>query len=226
MNSQGGAQKFIIKNNDLLIQKYLDSLKYSTSITNLSTKLRPILTRDFQFHIHGILDEMSGKKNEFSRFMFPRQKYYQENPPKINYKNQNDIIIIFHFNNLSISQHLHLDNFQISSINEQISNKTQRGGQGYTVSVGQNPVGGKPVISGYFDCCRPVFLGSLMQGGQKKNNSKKNTKKETKKETKSGKSQKGGKANSGYYLDLKSNHLVVQPQYRAYYNTLLPYSPK
>ena len=26
----------------------------------------------------------------------------------------------------------------------------------------------------------------------------------------------GGKADSGYYLDVGGNHLVVQPQYRAY----------
>ena len=26
----------------------------------------------------------------------------------------------------------------------------------------------------------------------------------------------GGKADSGYYLDVDGNHLVVQPQYRAY----------
>ena len=26
----------------------------------------------------------------------------------------------------------------------------------------------------------------------------------------------GGKADSGYYLDVATNHLVVQPQYRAY----------
>lgn len=26
----------------------------------------------------------------------------------------------------------------------------------------------------------------------------------------------GGKADSGYYLDVAGNHLVVQPQYRAY----------
>lgn len=210
MNSKGGAQKFIIKDNDLLIHKYLDYLKYSTSITNLSTKMRPILTRDFQFHIYGILGEMSGKKNEFSRFMFPRQKYYEDNQPKIYFKNKNEVTIKFHFNNISITQHLYLENFQISSITETVSNKTQRGGQGYTVNVGQNPVGGKPVISSYYDCCRPIFLGSLMQGGKKKQQ----------------KIQKGGKANSGYYLDLKNNHLVVQPQYRAYYNSLLPYSQK
>lgn len=214
MNKKGGAQKFIIKDNELLIHKYLDNLKYSTSITNLSTKMRPILSRNFQFHVHGILGDMSGKKNEFARFMFPRQRFYEETHPKINFKNQNEIILKFQFNNISITQHIHLENFLIASITEEVSNRKQRGGQGYTVSVGQNPVGGKPVISGYYDCCRPIFLGSLMQGGNKSENTKKQPKK----------TQKGGKANSGYYLDLKNNHLVVQPQYRAYYNTLLPYT--
>ena len=204
--NKGGAQKFIIKDLHLLIQKYLDSIKYATSITNLSTKLRPILTRDFQFHIHGALGEMSGKKNEFSRFIFSRQNIY-EPEPKINFKSQNEVTIKFLHNNNITTQHIHLEDFKISSINEQSNPRKQKGGQGYTVSVGKNPIAGQPVISSYYDCCRPVFFGSLMQGG--------------KKQTK----QKGGKANSGYYLDIKNNHLVVQPQYRAYYNTLLPYTP-
>lgn len=211
MNSKGGAQKFIIKDNELLIHKYLDIIKYSTSITNLSTKLRPILTRNFQFHIHNVA---SGKKNDFSRFLFPRQNIYDQSEPKIKFKNQHEVTIKFLYNNNVITQHIHLEDFKLASLIEESTVRKQRGGQGYTVSVGQNPVGGKPVISGYYDCCRPVFLGSLMQGGKK-----------TDKKTQPKKTQKGGKANSGYYLDLKSNHLVVQPQYRAYYNTLLPYTP-
>ena len=220
--NKGGAQKFIIKDLHLLIEKYIDSIKYATNISNLSTKLRPILSREFQFHIHGELGEMSGKKNEFSRFIFPRQNIY-EPEPNIKFKSPNEVIIKFYNKNNITTQYLYLEDFKINSITEKTSKKIQRAGQGYTVSVGKNPVGGQPVINGYYDCCRPIFLGSLMNGGDK---TTQNKTKNQNKQNKTKKQQKGGKANSGYYLDIKNNHLVVQPQYRAYYNTLLPYTQK
>ena len=183
---EGRTQKLIIKNIDILVKKFIDSIKYATSKTNLSIKLSPILSRNFTYNIFGELGIESGKKSMFSRVIFMRQKYY-ENQAKIELKN-NSVIIIYLYDKYKIIQTLYLENFKINYLSEEVTKKTSRkslkGGQGYSVMVEDTPIAGKPVIRSYYDCCRPVFSG--------------------------------GKADSGYYLDVGGNHLVVQPQYRAY----------
>ena len=89
---EGGAQKMIIKNISILVHKFIDSIKYATSQTNLSVKLNYILSRRFTYNIFGELGSDSGKKSMFSRVIFSRQKYY-ENHPRIRSKN-NKIIIM------------------------------------------------------------------------------------------------------------------------------------
>jgi hypothetical protein len=170
---------------DLLIELFIDSIKYGTSKTNLSIKLNPILERNFTYNIIGKLGNYSGKKSIFSNELFSRQKYYNSEP-KILMKNLNMIILSFNYKNYTITQTLYLDNFKINYFSEVVTknNSKQNGGQGYSVMVEDTPIAGKPVIRPYYDCCRPVFSG--------------------------------GKADSGYYLDVGGNHLVVQPQYRAY----------
>lgn len=185
---EGGAQKFIIQNINILSQKLIDSLKYSTSKTNLAIKLSPILSRNFTYNIFGEFGSDAGKKSMFSPVIFARQKYY-DSQPKIQIKNNNTIIITYTYNKYIITQTLFIENFKITYFSEKVSKKTTRknnhkGGQGYSVMVEDIPIAGKPVIRSYYDCCRPVFSG--------------------------------GKADSGYYLDVGGNHLVVQPQYRAY----------
>jgi len=184
---EGGAQKLIIKNISILIYRFIDSIKYATSHTNLSIKLIPLLSRSFTYNIFGELGRDSGKKSMFSRTIFSRQKYY-ENNPKIRVKNNNIIVIKYSYEKYTITQTIYLENIKINYFSEEVAKKTrqkkQKGGQGYSVIVGENPIAGKPVIRSYYDCCRPIFSG--------------------------------GKADSGYYLDVGGNHLVVQPQYRAY----------
>lgn len=190
---EGGAQKLIIQNMNILSQKFIDTIKYSTSKTNLSIKLSPILARNFTYNIFGELGSDSGKKSMFSRVIFSRQKYY-ENRARIRIKNKSTIIITYTYETYTITQTLFIENFKINYFSEEVAKssksarKTRRrphkGGQGYSVMVEDTPIAGKPVIRSYYDCCRPVFSG--------------------------------GKADSGYYLDVGGNHLVVQPQYRAY----------
>ena len=170
---------------DLLIELFIDSIKYATSKTNLSIKINPILERTFTYNIIGKLGNYSGKKLLFSEVLFSRQKYYNSET-KILMKNANMIVMSFIYKNYTITQTLYLDNFKINYFSEVVAkNKSkQKGGQGYSVMVEDTPIAGKPVIRSYYDCCRPVFSG--------------------------------GKADSGYYLDVGGNHLVVQPQYRAY----------
>jgi hypothetical protein len=170
---------------DLLIELFIDSIKYATSKTNLSIKINKILERFFTYNIVGELGKYSGKKSIFSEVLFSRQKYYSSES-KILLKNANMIVLNFYYKNYTITQTLYLDNLKINYFSEVVSkNKSkQKGGQGYSVMVEDTPIAGKPVIRSYYDCCRPVFSG--------------------------------GKADSGYYLDVGGNHLVVQPQYRAY----------
>lgn len=188
---EGGAQKMIIQNINILIKNFIDSIKYSTSKTNLSIKLNPILSRNFTYNIFGKLGSDSGKKSMFPRIIFSRQKYY-DNHPKIRVKNKNTIIVTYNYEKYTIIQTLFIEIFKINYFSEEVTEKSSRttkkkahkGGQGYSVMVEDTPIAGKPVIRSYYDCCRPVFSG--------------------------------GKADSGYYLDVGGNHLVVQPQYRAY----------
>ena len=171
---------------DLLIELFIDSIKYATSKTNLSIKLFSLLTRHFTYNINGKLGDYSGKKSIFAETLFSRQKYYI-NEPIIIMKNTNMIILNFIYKTYTIIQTLYLENFKINYFSEIVSIKkkrTQKAGQGYSVMVEDTPIAGKPVIRSYYDCCRPIFSG--------------------------------GKSDSGYYLDVDGNHLVVQPQYRAY----------
>ena len=191
---EGGAQKLIIQNLNILSQKFIDTIKYSTSRTNLSIKLSPILARNFTYNIFGELGSDSGKKSMFSRVIFSRQKYY-DNRARIRIKNKSTIIITYKYETYTITQTLFIEKFKINYFSEEVAKssksartrprtKTHKGGQGYSVMVEDTPIAGKPVIRSYYDCCRPVFSG--------------------------------GKADSGSYLDVGGNHLVVQPQYRAY----------
>jgi len=195
---EGGAQKLIIQNLNILSQKFIDTIKYSTSKTNMQIKLSPILARNFTYNIFGELGSDSGKKSMFSRVIFSRQKYY-ENRARIRIKNKSTIIITYTYETYTITQTLFIENFKINYFSEEVSKtdkstrtrsrtgtrtKNHKGGQGYSVMVEDTPIAGRPVIRSYYDCCRPVFSG--------------------------------GKADSGYYLDVGGSHLVVQPQYRAY----------
>lgn len=170
---------------NFLIEIFKDSIKYATSKTNLSIKLKPILERTFTYNIVGEFGNYAGTKSLFSEILFSRQKYYS-GEPKIIIKKLNIIVLQFNYKNYKITQTLYINDFKINNFSEEVikNKKSQKGGYGYTVMVEDTPIAGKPVIRPYYDCCRPVF--------------------------------RGGKADSGYYLDVAGNHFVAQPQYRAY----------
>lgn len=110
---EGGAQKLIIKNINILVYRFIDSIKYSTSKTNLSIKLNPILSRRFTYNIFGELGSDAGQKSMFSNIIFSRQKYY-ESQPKIRVKNHNIIIIKYSYEKYTIIQTLYFENFKIN----------------------------------------------------------------------------------------------------------------
>ncbi len=106
---------------DLLIELFMDSIKYATSKTNLSIKLSSLLTRHFTFNISGKLGDYSGKKSMFAETLFSRQKYYN-NGPIVN--RINDMIILnFIYKTYTIIQTLYLDNFKINYFSEVVTKK-------------------------------------------------------------------------------------------------------
>jgi len=171
---------------DFLIELFMDSIKYATSKTNLSIKLSSLLTRHFTFNINGKLGEYSGKKSMFAETLFSRQKYY-DNEPIVIMKNSNMIILNFIYKTYTIIQTLYLDNFKINYFSEVVSSKKKRTQKG---GQGYSVMVEDTPIAG-----KPVIRSYY----------------DCCKPVFS-----GGKADSGYYLDVDGNHLVVQPQYRAY----------
>jgi len=177
---------------NIIINKYIDSIQNSTSMTNLEIKLKPILSRNFRYNIYGIYGNIAGRKTSFSRNMYPRMKLYQDEHPKI-VKKEKYVMIIFKYNDKKVKQYVYLDGYLIKEIIEEIikpiQKKLKKGGMGYTVDP--TPIAGLPTIRSYQDCCRPIYKGQLTSGGGKR---------------------------LSYYLDIKGDHLNVQPQYRV--NTL------
>jgi hypothetical protein len=111
---------------------------------------------------------------------------YYNSDPKILMKNANMIILIFYYKNYTITQTLYLDNFKINYFSEVVTKNKKKQKGGQGYSV---MVEDTPIAG------KPVIRSyydccrPIFSGG---------------------------KADSGYYLDVDGNHLVVQPQYRAY----------
>jgi len=183
---------------NIIINKYIDSIQNATSITNLETKLKPIFTRNFRYNIYGIYGNIAGRKTSFSRNIYPRMKLYQDEHPKI-VRKEKYIMIIFKYNDKKVKQYVYLEGYLIKEVIEEILKPRQKqlkrvkeskkGGMGYTVDP--TPIAGLPTIRPYQDCCRPIYKGQLTSGGGQR---------------------------LSYYLDIKGDHLNVQPQYRV--NTL------
>ena len=115
-----------------------------------------------------------------------RQKYY-ENQAKIELKN-NSVIIIYLYDKYKIIQTLYLENFKINYLSEEVTKKTSR--KSLKGGQGYSVMVEDTPIAG-----KPV-IRSYYDCCRPVFS--------------------GGKADSGYYLDVGGNHLVVQPQYRAY----------
>lgn len=170
------------KNIRKVVDNYLDNINSASSKSNMMDRMRPILSKYFLFN-----DE-SGKKTYFSKLLYNNKDYLKNSKPKISIKNNKNATISFN----KLKHKIYLDeNNQINKIN--IKN-TQSGGIGYTYAVGMSPIAGKPVISSYYNCCRPIFNGSLLQNG--------------------------GKLNTAYYLDVSKNQINVLPQYKKYIDPL------
>lgn len=178
------------------IQNYVNGIKTASSLTNLKNNLRPVLSRNFHFHSES---NSKGNKTEFNNYLYGNSAFYTNARVSIN-----NSTVRFSNNGKSVSQKLYLDKEnKISSIQE-IPRKNQSGGMGYTTNVSINPVGGQPVISQYYNCCRPIYNGDLLKGGK----SKKKT------------VQKGGKRSLFYYLDVADNHFNVLPQYKQIFEMI------
>lgn len=178
----------------IIIEKYIDCIKNSTSNSNLSNKLRPILSRKFSFQ----LGNKNGGKTDFPGVLLNKKNNFENS--SIRFYNNGKATISFKNKSGNKFKHiLTLEDDKITSVTEKNTSK-QNGGQGYVVNTSLSPIAGKPVITPYYECCRPIFNGSLLTGGKRKK-------------------QKGGKADTGYYLDVAGDHLNVLPQYRAYYNS-------
>lgn len=180
---------------NIIINKYIDSIQNATSMTNLEMKLKPIFSRNFRYNIYGIYGNIAGRKTSFSRNMYPRMRLYQDEHPKI-IRKEKYIMIIFKYNDKKVKQYVYLEGYLIKEIIEEILKPKQKelkeskkGGMGYTVDP--TPIAGLPMIRPYQDCCRPIYKGQLTSGGGQR---------------------------LSYYLDIKGDHLNVQPQYRV--NTL------
>lgn len=186
----GGAKKFIIKDIHLLIENYIDRVKHATSVSNLQIKLRPILSRNFNYSIEMGNGIKVGRKTDFSSYLYARQTFYEDAKTTVKIIGSKEATVIFKTPQKSVKQIIYLgDNYQIIAIKEVKINSNQNGGIGYTYDVGMNPIAGRPVITPYLNCCKPIFNGQLLQNG--------------------------GKINADYYLDIADNHLNVLPQYRA-----------
>lgn len=111
---------------------------------------------------------------------------YYDSEPKILIKNKNMIVMIFIYKNYTITQTLYLDNLKINYFSEVVAKNKSKQKGGQGYSV---MVEDTPIAG------KPV-IRSYYDCCRPVFS--------------------GGKADSGYYLDVGGNHLVVQPQYRAY----------
>lgn len=179
----------------IVIKDYVKDLKKN------SEKMTKGFSKNFTYNIKGTLGDHQGNSDEYRKFINTRPKIYKEGKTNIKMQSPNKALVTFKTNSgLNIKQDIDIDNEnKIVKITEEdkVLNKVMKGGQGYTYNVSINPVGGQPVVSPYYQCCRPIFFGDLLKGGGNKK-------------------QKGGKVLTGYRFDLGENHLNVLPQYRAY----------
>ena len=111
---------------------------------------------------------------------------YYNSEPKILLKNMNLITLSFNYKNYTIIQSLYLDNFKINYFSEVVTKNKRVQKGGHGYSV---MVEDMPIAGK--PVIRPYYDCCRPVF-------------------------RGGKADSGYYLDVGGNHLVVQPQYRAY----------
>ena len=135
---------------------------------------------------------IKGKLGDYSgkKSMFSEKIYsrqkYYNNEPKVIMKNTNMIIFNFLYKNYTIIQTLYLDNFKINYFLEVVIKNKIIQKGGQGYSVMVEDI---PIAG------KPV-IRSYYDCCRPVFS--------------------GGKADSGYYLDVDGNHLVVQPQYRAY----------
>jgi hypothetical protein len=111
---------------------------------------------------------------------------YYNSEPIILMKNENMIILSFYYKNYKIIQTLYIDDLKINYFSEVVTKNKRKHKGGHGYSV---MVEDTPIAGK--PVIRPYYDCCRPVFS-------------------------GGKADSGYYLDVGGNHLVVQPQYRAY----------
>jgi hypothetical protein len=111
---------------------------------------------------------------------------YYNSEPKIIVKKPNMIILHFYYKNYTIAQTIYINNFKINYFSEDVTKNRNSQKGGYGYTV---MVEDTPIAGK--PVIRPYYDCCRPVF-------------------------RGGKADSGYYLDVAGNHFVVQPQYRAY----------
>ena len=137
---------------------------------------------------YNILGELGKYSGKKSLFseILFSRQKYYDSEPKILIKNKNMIVMSFIYKNYTITQTLYLDNLKINYFSEVVTKNKSKQKGGQGYSV---MVEDTPIAG------KPV-IRSYYDCCRPVFS--------------------GGKADSGYYLDVGGNHLVVQPQYRAY----------
>ena len=142
----------------------------------------------YRFFTYNILGELGKYSGKKSLFSETlfSRQKYYSGEPKILMKNNNMIVMSFNYKNYTITQTLYLDDLKIKYLSEVVNKNKRKQKGGQGYSV---MVEDTPIAG------KPV-IRSYYDCCRPVFS--------------------GGKADSGYYLDVGGNHLVVQPQYRAY----------
>ena len=142
----------------------------------------------YRFFTYNILGELGKYSGKKSLFSETlfSRQKYYSGEPKILMKNNNMIVMSFNYKNYTIIQTLYLDDLKIKYLSEVVTKNKRKQKGGQGYSV---MVEDTPIAG------KPV-IRSYYDCCRPVFS--------------------GGKADSGYYLDVGGNHLVVQPQYRAY----------
>jgi hypothetical protein len=142
----------------------------------------------YRFFTYNIVGELGKYSGKKSIFSETlfSRQKYYNGEPKILMKNMMMVILSFNYKNYTIIQTLYLDDLKISYLSEVVTKNKSKQKGGQGYSV---MVEDTPIAG------KPV-IRSYYDCCRPVFS--------------------GGKADSGYYLDVGGNHLVVQPQYRAY----------
>jgi hypothetical protein len=161
---------------NVVIDAYLDAMKFAVDKINLVDKVKQLTDKDFKFYIelHGQMHVAN--REEFVQYILENRNLYTSLRTRKSYSIPTQIKIFFYKGKERVMEQLievSQKTFKIISITQRSSsnnnnNSKQKGGQGYYYAVGVPPVAGQPVVKSYLDASRPYFPRSNYCGGKKK----------------------------------------------------------